>query len=158
MAIAAYQILIASIILVAAFLSRKKFYITLIGASLWTITHIFVAWLMALQFGTILVTSLLGLAIVNISEFIERIRFRRLQKISLQNRPSTLYKLGYMFEKGKGVSADKEQAKKHYATAELLGSTEAKEALKRIKTLEDLPDTIFSYIAMGIKKVEKLLK
>jgi uncharacterized membrane protein YccC len=147
MIIALYQILIASIILITAFLSRKKYYIATVAISLWTVTHIFVAWLMAIQFGTIIIASLIGLVIVNIRELIERARFRRLQKLLVQNNPTIIYKLGCMYEKGKGVEANKKKAKSYYNEAKLLGSPKAEEALKRIEFLENLPDTIFNNIA-----------
>jgi len=61
-----YQIIIAILVIGSAQLKAKKgLYIALIFTSLWTITHIFVPWLMVLQFTTIIVSGFIGFSITN---------------------------------------------------------------------------------------------
>jgi len=63
MAILIYQLLIASIILFSALFSRRALYRASATLSMWTLTHLFMPWLMALQFGTITVAFIVGLVI-----------------------------------------------------------------------------------------------
>lgn len=61
MAIAAYQIVIASIIIMAGFLKGQIGANWAAGAAVvWTIFHIVAPWLMLLQFGTILIAYAMG--------------------------------------------------------------------------------------------------
>lgn len=81
MAIIAYQIIIAVIIIVSAFFGRGALGIIILAACLWTITHIFMPWLMILQFGTILISALIGLPIAFIMEWL----YGTIQKIRDRN-------------------------------------------------------------------------
>ena len=60
-AVLGYQIVIFIIIVAAASSGRKALYIAMFIASIWTATHIFVPWLMILQFCTIGFAFLIGL-------------------------------------------------------------------------------------------------
>lgn len=63
-AIIVYQLLIAGFIIGAAVKGgRTGCVIAAVIASLWTLTHIFMAWLMLLQFGTVAVATIIGLSI-----------------------------------------------------------------------------------------------
>ena len=61
MAIATYQIVIASIIIVAALLKGQIGANWTAGAAvIWTLFHVFAPWLMLLQFGTIVLAYTVG--------------------------------------------------------------------------------------------------
>jgi hypothetical protein len=65
MIIIIYQIIIALIIVLSAIIKGKKgLNYSLIGTIIWTLLHIFVPWLMIIQFFTILVAYGIGNAIV----------------------------------------------------------------------------------------------
>jgi len=63
-AVLGYQAAIAAIIIGAAIMSgRKACIVAVVLASIWTLTHIFVLWLMVLQFVTVAVAAFIGLSI-----------------------------------------------------------------------------------------------
>jgi hypothetical protein len=141
MAIIGYQILIAAIILICSFFGRTAYSIAVGGACLWTITHIFMPWLMVIQFITIGIASLIGYPIAyamgegskGLYDFIMKKRLQWLEKQENKNDAYSTYRLGYKYEKGKGVNADREKAIYYYKKAKDLGHPEAEASLKRVE-------------------------
>jgi hypothetical protein len=135
MGIIGYQIVIALIIIIASFFGRSALGIVVFLAIIWTVTHVFVPWLMAIQFMTIGVSSLIGLLIsatINgVRNFIQRLDTKSLIKRSKKDDANALYQLGQKYEYGKGVEYDKEKAIEYYSRAENLGHAEAKSAKER---------------------------
>lgn len=60
MAILGYQVTIAFIIIIASLFGKKSFYIAVGGAIIWTLTHVFMPWLMIVQFFTIFIAYSIG--------------------------------------------------------------------------------------------------
>lgn len=60
MAVAIYQLVIGSIVVLSSFVGRSALYRTTLVLSLWTLTHVFMPWLLALQAATIAVAFTIG--------------------------------------------------------------------------------------------------
>jgi hypothetical protein len=65
MAILIYQVVLAGIILFSALQGRKALYKSATVLSMWTLTHLFMPWLVGLQFATIVIAFFIGLGISN---------------------------------------------------------------------------------------------
>ena len=141
MAIIGYQIVIAGIIIICSFFGRTAYSFAVGGACLWTATHIFMPWLMILQYFTIGIAALIGYPIAyamgegskGLYGFIMKIRLKWLLKRTDKNDPEAAFRLGYKYERGKGVDYDKNKALTYYRKAKELGHPSADEAIKRIE-------------------------
>lgn len=68
MEIAFYQLLIASIIIISSFWGKKILGVVIFVAVIWTTSHIFMPWLMFLQFFVIFLSACIALPVAAVKE------------------------------------------------------------------------------------------
>lgn len=72
MGILYYQLLISTIIIVSSFWGKKILGVVIIICIIWTITHVFMPWLMFLQLFVVFLSSIIALPLAAVIEKIKK--------------------------------------------------------------------------------------